>query len=222
METILHGDCHHLECCDIESERCLKRYFTFFNPDTFEYVRYGFCNDFIRLKLNQQKIDSQTEYNKRYNEWNYFSYPNALQDFIKDFAGKIFNRHTSKWGIGYIRDYNTFNQEPTVNFSICQRPRVYAHFSLQESTDIIMSMIDSGEFISRRNEFYTSYMNTVKHELEKLLRYKKYKSQHAKCNAIINRFERNGISKWYNGTEDLIELISEFFKLKINKHESSK
>lgn len=222
--TVLYGDCHHLECCDIESDYCLKRYFNFFDINKFEWVRYGFCNDHIRLELHRQREIKFKEYCRGTQHWFNFSYSSALEDYLFDFARKTFDIGTSKWS--YINNGNHFNTDHRdifVNFSICERPRLFASMTLNEATELIINLLNNKKSIDTASDFYHQYINTIEQELNKLLKYKKYKNQHDKCNQIIKRFNRNkGIQWWDGDTERMIELVIEFFKLNINKYESSK
>ncbi len=55
MNKIYVGQCEHLENCCISDDACLKRYLHILNPKTGEVDVLVFCNDYLKLKI--QDVD---------------------------------------------------------------------------------------------------------------------------------------------------------------------
>lgn len=65
MENIYIGKCEHLYCSDISSPECLKRYFPFQNFITGKYYQFVFCNDYLKLLIQQENNEKIRIYTKQ-------------------------------------------------------------------------------------------------------------------------------------------------------------
>lgn len=48
--------CEHLHCMDMQSDNCMKRYFNCFDPITGDNLRLCYCNDYLKLKVNEDQL----------------------------------------------------------------------------------------------------------------------------------------------------------------------
>lgn len=209
MKTILYGDCHHLECDDIHSDECFKRYFTFYDISINDYVRYGFCNDYLRMQLKMQETESIFG-NGCYASKSYLI-KRKLDKFYEDIVLKRM----------YLEKDWRGDRTDGIYINVSERPWISLTLNYEYVCQKIIDIIETKGYIHRSDRFFDGFLDATEKRVNKLLKYKKYKSQHETCNTIIKRMKRYGLSEHHNPT-DLIDLVSELFKLKINKYESSK
>jgi len=104
-------DCHHLDCDDIESSDCLKRYYNILDPIRKERYRLAVCNDHLRLRIIRKK-----------NDYNFEHYPDSsiynevIKDIVSEHLDLKLNRYPSE----------EFQQNKPIYLSIpiCGRPYI--------------------------------------------------------------------------------------------------
>jgi hypothetical protein len=118
MKQIYIGECEHLENCCITDDACLKRYIHINNPKTGFVECLIFCNDYLKLKSQQEKYN---------NSLNNFC---AKENVVKLIQNEIYkylniNGNGRGWSSKNISSY-IFGE------LVCDRPFTYIYIGINE------------------------------------------------------------------------------------------
>jgi hypothetical protein len=192
-----YGQCEHLDCMDIESDECLKRYFLVYDYKRLKRYRLAVCNDHLKLLLHTRRNDS--------NRW---MYKKEAHDVIYDLICK----HT---GVDSLANWNRECKFP-VGLPVCERPFVYKHVSFFSALNMLFEATELKDW-NIGYEIRDTLLNGFSSMKEYMTRYAKYKSSWTKLNKIEKRIKESMYSTKVEKLELLTELMDLMVKYKINK-----
>lgn len=162
------GDCEHLFCSDIESEKCLKRYFLVYDPFKNEYYRYAFCSDYLRLLIHQD-LNKGTYYNPYENRsW-----------IAKNVIGCLIQNDIGFDDSGRVHNDNVPFLEKIVRITVCDKADLSACFTLKEAMDLFLE--------NKSRIVLEEIIYTIRQVIENYSRYKKYKTTLEKLNPLYRK-----------------------------------
>lgn len=166
---IYHGQCEHLDCDDIRSSSCQKRYFDLFDPYKTEVYRIIVCNDYLRLKLREKM---EMSYHSRLNQVLY----------------EIFNVYLTK-EIQYFWHGPNKANNPLMSYCVCNRPYVTSYITLHESVRIITTW-EHSYYSVYHQMFRERVIDLVKSTAEYFMKFQKYRYQEMKIKDILKKLQR--------------------------------
>lgn len=190
IEHIRHGTCEHLG-----DERCVKRIFKCVDAANHRETYIHVCNQYLHLRVRESQLyDWQRGYEK------------VIADIIND--------HIPFVGFGVLSSSSAeIDRLNHFYYRITNRPTIFAQCSIKQATEI---------FLERKYqpnlEFKECYFNSLRHLLDYMGKYKKYKTELKDARVLLNRI----IKKEYNCEKEMSELFQLILTFKINKHATSK
>lgn len=184
----------HTECCclhgrGVMSKDCYKRWFNVynFNTDSYEYI--GFCNEYLRLKIQRESIENNNDWQLTY-----------LQVIRKELSNYI------PLTIGF--NYYSLEQKNDIYnqyllFEVCERPHISYEISVK---DAILHYLDN----KRNYQLQYKLEEVITDYLLNKIQYKKYITKYKDCIRLARK-----ISKGYEHEKEqiLTELIINIHEL---------
>lgn len=189
---IFHGQCEHLFTDDIHSDDCVKRYFEVFDPYKEKVQRIVICNEYLKLLVRTKQYEKQ--------EHTYYGSPfdNVMEN--------VFDQYTVTKIHAWMERGSESN--PTVRYTVCQRPHLCSQIRLFEAIRIITTW-DYPPSIMHCN-FRDRVVESVRRTAEYYHKYAKYKYQWIEIRRLIK-----GLDRYYNCFDEKIykDLFLIFFEI---------
>lgn len=171
MKKTYIGQCEHLNNCCIIDDDCLKRYFHIKNPKTNEIEILIFCNDWLKLEIQKEKLNSDCEYK-------FYGNKDAIKVLEREFLKhlKLSNHYFNS--PFESKDISKFS----VGFTICDRPFTHANILLIDIINIYKEnpcYRTQEMFIEGMSKFFSN------------IQYKKYKTLYKELIYDLKRIKKN-------------------------------
>jgi len=187
MKKTYIGECEHLSNCCITDDECLKRYIHILNPKTNETECLVFCNDWLKLKSQQNSYEN-------------FSYKEKVVSLIENEILTYLNIEKKHRG-------NTDSLSNYVFYVyVCERPFT--------SVGITFNEIIKWYFDNPTQQMANLIVEKIKCFLDNL-HYKKYLSRYKSLITLSNKLKYNYNKSLEEKELIILELINETFKLTI-------
>lgn len=164
-DIIYHNECCCLFASNVKDDECNKRYFQIRDWKTNETKMLFVCNEYIRCKLNEKRIENNEPFLRQYD----------IDDVIKNIISKYCD-----FG-GYYKPSNDLIDE-TIWINVCERPYLNKSITVKEG---IEAYIDSGFFLPhifhQLKKIILRYMKEIT--------YKKYKTKYVKVKSLLHKID---------------------------------
>jgi len=205
-KIIYNGHCEHLDCFDIESSNCVKRYFKILDIYEMDYKIIAVCNESLKLKIQQYNV-YEDKFISSYEKTKTFN--NVFKDIIKE-TNIYYNPQKFRW-----HDSNLSKIEHDVNYLICTRPNILSSIKLEDAIQLLVN-----NYSLKNNEVYQEFKNLVANNLMELfnylLSYCKYKKYHLQAQQMIKLIRKS--YSWQLRDYYLYHKINEFISILLTKY----
>ncbi|MCP4354327.1 MAG: hypothetical protein GY793_01600 [Proteobacteria bacterium] len=189
-DAVYHNECSCLFANNVEDEDCLKRFYHLYDYKNNSFIKLFICNETIRLKLNQIRINKGSTYLGKYE--------------VGKVLDSIFKEYVS---LGDGRYYDVGNDllDRHVHITVCSRPYTYTSIKLTEAIEIYLEN-NSRLLFNEIKIIILDYMRNIT--------YKKYKTKYESIRRKLKKIDNYGTNKDILMNEVFIEILQTQCKLK--------